>query len=314
MHDPLHVAIALIHNQTSDILLQQRAESVHMARLWEFPGGKVELGESPKIALRRELKEELGIVVTQARLFFSFNYQYPELAIRFHVFVVEAYEHLPMGHEGQLIRWQALADLSLSSMPPANQTIVQALRLDTRYMIADQDVLAEQLEQQIETQLASGIQLIQLRAHTLSRQHYFKLLNNVQGLLAAKQAQVILNCPLDWLKAEQWPYLHLSAKQLRLAYAKYQSGERHQYFSASVHDEEELNMANALSLRCILLAPVLKTPTHSECKSLAWAGFQRLASMSNWPVFALGGMTKDQLAVAQAHGGHGIAGIRAFAD
>jgi len=89
MHDPLHVAIALIHNQSSDILVQQRAENVHMARLWEFPGGKVELGESPKMALRRELKEELGIVVTQAKFFLSFDYQYPGLAIRFHVFVVE---------------------------------------------------------------------------------------------------------------------------------------------------------------------------------------------------------------------------------
>jgi len=313
MHDPLHVAIALIHNQSSDILVQQRAENVHMARLWEFPGGKVELGESPKMALRRELKEELGIAVTQAKFFLSFDYQYPELAIRFHVFVVEAYEHLPTGDEGQLVCWQALADLSLANMPPANQTIVQALQLETRYMIADQAVLTDQLEQQIETQLAAGIQLIQLRAQTLSKQHYFKLLDSVQDLVAERQVQLILNCPLHWLTAEQWPYLHLSTKQLRLAYAKHQSGERHQYFSASVHNEEELSMANALSLRCILLAPVLKTPTHSECEPLAWAGFQRLSSMSNWPVFALGGMTKDQLAVAQAHGGHGIAGIRAFA-
>lgn len=314
MHDPLHVVIALIHNQASEILVQQRGESVHMAGLWEFPGGKVETGESPKMALRRELKEELGISLTRARFFFSFDYQYPELAIRFHLFFVEAYEYQPIANEGQALRWQALADLSSSSMPPANQAIVQALQLETQYMIADQDVLADQLEQQVKAQLASGIRLVQLRAHALSKKHYFKLLASVQDLAAEKKAQVILNCPLHWLTTEQWPQLHLSAKQLRLAYAKYQLGERHQYFSASVHDEKELSMANALSLRCILLAPVLKTPTHSECEPLAWAGFQRLLSISRWPAFALGGMTRDQLAVAQAHGGHGIAGIRAFSD
>jgi len=98
MHDPLHVAIALIQNQSSDILIQQRPETVHMAGLWEFPGGKVELHESPKMALRRELREELGIELIAARFFFNFDYQYPELLIRFHVFAVERYDRIPTSH------------------------------------------------------------------------------------------------------------------------------------------------------------------------------------------------------------------------
>jgi 8-oxo-dGTP diphosphatase len=314
MHDPLHVAIALIQNQSSDILIQQRPETVHMAGLWEFPGGKVELHESPKMALRRELREELGIELIAARFFFNFDYQYPELLIRFHVFAVERYDRIPTSHEGQLLRWQAVADLSLATMPPANQTILQALCLETRYMIADHDLLADRLEQQLEVQLANGIRLVQLRAQALSKQHYFDLLASVRQLAALKQARVILNCPLDWLEPEQWPQLHLSTKQLRFAYARYKAGERHHFFSASVHNDEELMMANTLSLDCVLLAPVLKTPTHSEREPLAWAGFQYLLNKSNCPAFALGGMTDDQLIVAQAHGGHGIAGIRLFAD
>ena len=314
MPDLLHVAIAVIYNEKSEILIQQRSRNVPMAGLWEFPGGKVEHGESPKMALRRELQEELGITLRQAKFFFNFNFQYPDQTICFHVFKVEGFENTPSSNEGQAFHWQAVDDLPLDSMPLANQTIVQSMQLQTQYMIADQDVYAEQLEQQIKKQVSLGIRLIQLRAKSLSKEHYLKLLSKVQEWVADKEVKLILNCPLNWLTAEQWPQSHLSSKELQLAYVKQQLGEKHEYFSASVHNEDEINMANALSIRCVLLGPVLRTPTHSACEPIAWAGFQRLTNMSNWPVFALGGMTADQLTVAQAHAGHGIAGIRAFTE
>jgi 8-oxo-dGTP diphosphatase len=125
----LVVAVALI-DADGRVLLAQRPEGKQMAGLWEFPGGKVQPGETPEAALIRELKEELGIDVSEACLapltFASHRYE------RFHLlmplYVCRRWSGTVAAQEGQSLAWVRAAKLDQYAMPPADKPLVAVLR------------------------------------------------------------------------------------------------------------------------------------------------------------------------------------------
>lgn len=125
----LFVVAAALTNQVGEILLQKRPEGKQMAGLWEFPGGKVEPGESPEIALVRELKEELGLDVDSADLipcaFASEPLQERHLLML--LYICRDWTGDPQPHESPELRWLKPADMSRLPMPPADRPLVQAL-------------------------------------------------------------------------------------------------------------------------------------------------------------------------------------------
>jgi len=84
------------------------------------------------------------------------------------------------------------------------------------------------------------------------------------------------------------------------------------WLSASCHNEEEIEKANALEVDFIFISPVKETPSHPQACVLGWDEFARLAELAHMPAYALGGVNNEDLAIALAHGAQGIAGIRAF--
>ena len=101
-----------------------------MAGLWEFPGGKVEEGETPEVALIRELAEELGINTWQsclAPLTFA-SHAYSDFHLLMPLFACRRWEGTPHGREGQLLKWARVADLKEYPMPPADLPLIAALR------------------------------------------------------------------------------------------------------------------------------------------------------------------------------------------
>ncbi|EHG6781736.1 8-oxo-dGTP diphosphatase MutT, partial [Salmonella enterica subsp. enterica serovar Heidelberg] len=100
----------------------------HMANKLEFPGGKIEAGETPEQALIRELQEEVGITPTQVTLFDTLEYQFPDRHITLWFWLVERWEGEPWGKEGQPGRWIAQNALSTDDFPPANEPIIRKLR------------------------------------------------------------------------------------------------------------------------------------------------------------------------------------------
>lgn len=108
------------------VLVTQRAAKAHQGGLWEFPGGKLESGESAEQALVRELAEELNIQVTQQAPLIEISHDYGDKQVRLFVFVVRAFEGEPQGLEGQPMQWVAAADLNTLSFPAANLPIIQA--------------------------------------------------------------------------------------------------------------------------------------------------------------------------------------------
>ncbi len=112
------------------VLLAQRPEGKSMAGLWEFPGGKVELGEAPETALIRELKEELEIDVTASCLApFTFaSHSYEDFHLLMPLFVCRKWQGIPTPAEGQTLKWVRPVRMGDYPMPPADEPLVAMLR------------------------------------------------------------------------------------------------------------------------------------------------------------------------------------------
>lgn len=125
----LVVAVALIDTE-GRVLLAQRPEGKSLAGLWEFPGGKVETGETPEAALIRELTEELGIETKSsclAPLTFA-SHSYPEFHLLMPLFACRRWTGIPTPREGQNLAWVRARDLRDYPMPPADIPLIPILR------------------------------------------------------------------------------------------------------------------------------------------------------------------------------------------
>ncbi|GAA0296882.1 8-oxo-dGTP diphosphatase MutT [Rhodovulum strictum] len=125
----LVAAVALV-DADGRVLLAQRPEGKSMAGLWEFPGGKVEPGETPEAALMRELKEELGIdtwASCLAPLTFA-SHSYEDFHLLMPLFICRKWQGQPHGHEGQALAWVRANDLRSYPMPPADLPLIPILR------------------------------------------------------------------------------------------------------------------------------------------------------------------------------------------
>ncbi len=128
----IHVVAGVLTDAVDQVLLAQRPEGKHLAGGWEFPGGKLEPGETRYEALGRELKEELGIEMVAARPLIRARHQYPTREILLDVWVVSEFRGEPASLDGQALRWCARADLPAAKLLPADRPIVTALRLPVR--------------------------------------------------------------------------------------------------------------------------------------------------------------------------------------
>ena len=308
----VRVALGVVRDSEQRVLLSRRAEYVHQGGKWEFPGGKLEPGESYKSALRRELKEELGIDIVSAALLISFSHRYDDLEIFFQVFNITSYAGEVLAGEGQRIVWTPLANLENYEFPDANIGILHALRLPQSYLITPDNLPRAQLMAGIDKSLQEGVKLVQLRNNQLSKTDYKDYAQELFDMCERYKADLILNCPIDWLLELPLLPVHLTSKRMREVVSDIDAGEKLDLFSVSCHDEHEIELANGLLPRCILLGPVLKTKTHPQSKPIGWPSFHHLVMKSKLPVYALGGMSLEDICVARCCGGQGIAAIRSF--
>ena len=108
-------------------MISCRPNHLHKGGFWEFPGGKLEVGEDPRDGLFRELNEELDIEVTEANSFMQINYDYPDKKVFLDVWVVSSFIGKERGVEGQKISWVPLKEISKYTFPEANLPILAKL-------------------------------------------------------------------------------------------------------------------------------------------------------------------------------------------
>lgn len=125
----LLVAACALVDADNRVLLSQRPEGKALAGLWEFPGGKVEPGETPEETLVRELREELGIetkVPCLAPLPFA-SHAYETFHLLMPLYVCRRFEGIPMPREGQVLKWVAPRNMRDYPMPPADEPLIPFL-------------------------------------------------------------------------------------------------------------------------------------------------------------------------------------------
>ena len=124
------VAACALVDADGRVLIAQRPEGKSMAGLWEFPGGKVEDGETPEETVIRELQEELGIAVTRCRPLLEIHHEYSDKSVLLDVWWIDAFEGQAEGREGQPLVWVSAEALSQYRFPAANQGIIAAVRTE----------------------------------------------------------------------------------------------------------------------------------------------------------------------------------------
>jgi len=123
----VHVAVGVVLNNKGRVLISKRHSDSHQGGLWEFPGGKVEAGESVYAALQRELLEELDIHIGEAQEMLQIQHDYADKQVLLDVWRVSAFTGIARGREGQPLRWIATGDLLDYDFPAANGPIIAAI-------------------------------------------------------------------------------------------------------------------------------------------------------------------------------------------
>lgn len=301
----IHVVAGLLQRD-GRIFLTRRPPGTYLAGKWEFPGGKLMAGETALAGLRRELREEIGIDVVQASPFVRVQHSYPDRAILLDVWRVSMWQGEPHGREGQAARWSDPQTLPLAELPPADWSIVRRLQLPPVYLLSDAQRLGRtQFLDRLARLLKAGVRLVQLREPGLSPEEFAQLASAVIPLCGEYGARLLVNADPEFAKA--WPVAgaHLSSRRLMAQAIRPLDIEC--WVAASCHNEKELAHAAEIGVDFAVLSPVAATASHPQALPLGWAEFQRLVSQFSFPIYALGGMKLSDLAVARAHGAHGVA-------
>lgn len=304
---PVEVAAAVLLRPNGEFLLAQRPPRTVYAGYWEFPGGKIEPGETPDQGLRRELHEELGIHVGQSYPWLMQTFTYPHATVRLHFFRVTTWHGEPHGREGQRLAWQQPGAIEVAPLLPANTPVLRALTLPHEYAVSNAAAVgAEFFLQALRRRLAAGLRLVQLREPALDTPKLESLAMQALALTRKAGARLLINGDVELARRVSADGVHLSARQLM------QNSTRPDFalVGASVHGAEELRHAEKLGLDFAVLGSVRATPTHPRTAPLGWDGFSKVAQGAHLPVYAIGGMRPDDLAIAWSRGAHGVAMIR----
>jgi 8-oxo-dGTP diphosphatase len=305
--DPcVEVVAGLITDARGPILLARRTEGRDLAGLWEFPGGKVEAGESPEAALVRELREELGIEVEIGTQLIAVPQQYPHKRLRLDVRRIARWRGELRGHEGQALAWVPPDRLPSYPMPPADIPVVAALLQPDRYLVTPVPDDDARWLAALEGAIANGAKRIQLRAPGIEPARWRTLARRGAAICRTGSAEVLLNSDVE-LAVALGTGVHLRSAQLHgLERRPKVSGP----LGASCHDEADLRRAAELGCDFAVLGPVGPTATHPDAMPLGWEGFARLREGSALPLYAIGGMGIDDIVRARTYGAQGIAAIR----
>ena len=312
----IEVAAAVIHDDAGRFLLAQRPLGKAYEGYWEFPGGKVEPGESAAAAMRRELHEELGIDVDLDDVYpwltRDFDYAHADVRLRF--FRIYRWRGDLHGREGQPFAWQDFTQLritpsdatqlSVSPILPANGPILRALSLPPVYGITHAGAMGvEPFMASLRRALECGLQLIQIREKEMSERALLEFARQVTALSHRYGAKVLLNGDPQRVSETGADGMHLTAAQLMTLTER----PAFEWVAASCHNAAELAKAQQLGVDFAVMGPVMPTLSHPGAPALGWHAFTQIVQDTPLPVYALGGMQQGHLESARRAGGHGVA-------
>ena len=300
------VAGALMRRDGS-FMLGSRPDGKPYAGYWEFPGGKVEPGETSYAALVREFQEEMGITITHATPWLTRIHHYEHASVHLRFFRIWAWEGTPQPHEGQAFAWLQPGQHSVQPMLPANDPVLRSLQLpDTLHITSVTDCGRDNILRTLSRRDHPGWVIV--REPQKSREQLAAFVGELADIIHPKGGKLLVNTDPAWIKG--WPVDGLHLNSARLA-AMTERPPHLGWIGASVHNAEQLAQAAKLGLDYALLGHIQDTASHPNQVALGWQGMEALLDGNTpLPVFAIGGLHADDLTNAREHGAYGIALMR----
>ncbi|RIK93798.1 MAG: Nudix family hydrolase [Burkholderiales bacterium] len=303
----LEVAVGVLVRGDGAVLLGQRRPGKPYAGWWEFPGGKLEAGETVEQALARELREELGIDVLRSWPWIVREHVYPHAHVRLSFRRVVEWSGTPRSREGQALAWRPPSAIDLAPLLPATVPVIGWLRLPPRLgiscamQVGDDSFLAA-----LRRALAAGLRLVQLREPGIAPDRLDRLWREMRAMCRAAGALLVVNGVHSASYAAACDGVHLRSADLHACVSR----PPFRIVGASCHDARDLARAGELGVDYAVLGPVKPTRTHPGAPTLGWTAFRNLAADTRVPVFALGGLDENDAEDALAAGAHGVGMMR----
>lgn len=300
----VRAAAAVIQRYDGFLLMAQRPPGRGWSGWWEFPGGKIEINESPFEALQRELQEEINISANDATLWFERSYTYPDKKVYIYFFKVTDWTGQITSCENQLLDWQDPSRVSVSPILPTNLFVLKSILLPPIYAITNIEEMGETLFfDRLKIKLEEGLKMIQVRENNLPYQDLKKIAKKILDLAKSYQAKVLIN-------ENEKLALDIGADGVHYPSHRLNSLKDRPPFSlcgASCHNIEELMIAQDLNISFAVFSPVQKTESHPLAQQIGWELFSECANKLDIPIYALGGLNQASLKRSWEFGGHGIA-------
>ena len=307
MTQVVEVVAAVIYKPDGSYLLAQRPPDKVYAGYWEFPGGKVEPGETHLAAIKREIREELAIEIHTTTPWITRRHVYEHASVRLKFFRTNDWSGEPRGLDGQHFEFQTPGAETVGPMLPANGPILKAMRLPPVYGITNAaEIGIEAFYPRLEAALQNGLRLVQLREKMLPPETLRKVAVEVLARCREHRARMLINDDIALATSIGADGVHLPARRLR----ELANRPDLELVGASTHNRAEIELAQQLACDFAVLGPVRPTRTHPDASTLGWEGFAAAAANAEIPVYALGGIALDTAAIATSHGSHGIAMLR----
>ena len=309
MNARIHVVVGILYNLTKDkVLITKRTGKQFLAGYWEFPGGKVENNEDSFTALRREFFEELGVNLKSAKGLMKISHDYSNKKVLLDVWEIDEWEGIPASLEGQEMIWSNKSSLFKYKFPEADKHIIKTLNLPNIYGISDEYYKDySYLFSTVRNYFKSGLRIFQLRLQLGANKISKKNIEELHVEAKRNNSTLILNGIASDVELYAIDGIHLKSKEL----LKYESRPISEDYilGASCHTEAEIEQAEKLCVDYIFISPVFATNSHPNKIPLGWNNFQQLAKQADLPVYALGGMSPDDLKKAKENGAYGVAMI-----
>jgi 8-oxo-dGTP diphosphatase len=301
---PVEVAVGVLIRPDGRFLLASRPAGKPYAGYWEFPGGKLEVGESVEAALARELREELGLEIGPAHRWVTLEHDYPHAYVRLHFCRVFDWHGEIAAHEGQAFGFFTVDDLPDGPLLPATVPVMKWLRLPQELAISAAATMgAERFRAALDARLADGLRLLQVREPAWDDAQVEQLLKALLPRARAAGARVVLSSRHGASLWSRGDGVHLTARDLQSCAQR----PPLPLVGASCHTREELAHAARLGLDYAVLGAVGPSASHPGERGLGWSAWRDRAREAGLPVYAIGGLTVQDLPTALAAGAHGIA-------
>ena len=271
---------------------------------YEFPGGKVEINESPEEALIRECYEELDISVTNFNKIGFLTHNYNNLSVKLYIFEIIDYEGKITSKEKQKLLYLNAYNSS-EKFIESTYRILNYLSLPRLCRITSNHVLDN-------SSLSISLpHILRYRSSDVMRTTYIQ-----QAKEYSKKKNNSINLILDakyssFYQGIKYTGLHYTSSEIRYLNNSILSRSNNKLtYSASCHNIDEINIANKFNFDFILLSPILKSK--GDIPAMGWDKFQELSTIANMPVYALGGVDESDLNICVSHNGYGVSGISKF--